>query len=246
MTNKDAEHRLKELFSRKEYLADPFWILSLDQVDLSSEIPSAAPQLKVPRSLDEVFSKHDDPQQRDLLEALVLWAQPSTEAIEPHDLRARAEEVRRRYVYLRERGRISVIDDVDDQQISELLREILPDEDEGAGLFGRMRRTLRKSITTILTISRDTGAAIVSRGHDLADLLKKKIAQLRAPERLDELVNAKEEFTKRWYSFPGGKGGKVIFTIAVGTAGFAVAFTVAPVAGIALAAGGLALSLIDP
>lgn len=246
MTNKDAEHRLKELFSRKEYLADPFWILSLDQIDLSGEIPSAAPQLKVPRSLDEVFSKDDDPQHRDLLEALVLWARPATEAIEPGELSARAEEVRKRYLYLKERGRIVVIDDIEDKQIAELLREILPDERGGGGIFGRMRRTLRKSITTILTISRDTGAAIVSRGHDLADLLKKKVSQLRAPERLDELVQAKEEFTKRWYAFRGGKGGKVILSIAVSTAGFAVAFTVAPVAGVVLAAGGLALSVIDP
>ena len=113
-------------------------------------------------------------------------------------------------------------------------------------MLGRMGRTIRKSITTVLKVSRDTGQAIVSYGYDLADLLRERIGQLRIPDKLDELVAAKAEFTQRFYRFRGGKGGKVVLVIAVSTAGLVTAFTVAPVTGIALAAGSLGLSLIDP
>ncbi len=135
---------------------------------------------------------------------------------------------------------------MDDAQIASLLRDIFPVETDKVGLLGRMNRTLRTAVTTVLKVSRDTGRAIVSYGYELAELTRNRIAQLRIPERLDELVKAKQAFTERFYRFKGGKAVKVVLTIAVSMGGLATALTVAPVAGVALSASSLGLSLIDP
>jgi hypothetical protein len=245
MQNNDAERSLQALFRAKDYLADPLLILRLDELEIADGPTDHPLTMQVPKCLDDLLTS-DNPEQRDLLEALVLWARRSQGAMPPNDIRKLVEEIRRNYRELQARGIIRPIEDVDDDQIARLLRDVFREEGDGARLLSRMGRTIRKSITTVLQVSRDTGRAIVSYGYDLADLLRERIAQLRIPDKLDEFADGKAAFTKRFYRFRGGKGAKLVLGIAMSTAGVVTAVAVAPITGILVAAGSLVLTLVDP
>lgn len=84
------------------------------------------------------------------------------------------------------------------------------------------KNVLADTIGKIMTFSKKTGKKIISKSKRLLKSLGGKIAALQLPDRADNLVQAKQNFTGKLFNFKGGKAAKVFVGIVIGVAGAAV------------------------
>ena len=240
---RSLDAHLRKVLDDNEYLADLFHLLHFDEVRVSE--PSAQPPvLLVPAGIDRLFTQRST-ESEDLLTALVLWARPDTASLSPAAIAELVTTIRSRYIQLRESKLVRPIADEADAEILNVLRKLLPDSSPRGSLVDRMTQTVRKSVTTVLTVSKRTGKAILMRGRDLSRLLRKGVDQLEiAAEKSDDLVKKKTEFTARIFAFKGGRATKFFVGFTLGAAGLIVA-PVAPAA-TPIAAAGFMFALVDP
>lgn len=240
MSDPPITDRLKRALDDREYLADIFLILHLDES--SSGLPpdgaGESPKLHVPRSLDEILMA-DPNAPDDVLELMLLWAREDTKRMSAEDLANLARTIRRRYSELREARLFQPIDDEADPAIAETIAQILQPPNVANRPLTRMFHVVRTSVVTLLSASRRTGKSILMRGRDFIRLLRDRITQLDLPSKWDNLAERKEALFKRLYPFRGGKGTKVFVGIAVSVGGIWI--TAPP-----MIAAGIVLAVIDP
>jgi len=232
--------KLRAALDANEYLADIFLLLHLDETQLGAEpsLSVGSPTLLVPESIDKVFIG-EAVDADELLVAILLWGRRDTSSAPPVEVARLAATIRERYMALRKRGLLRTIPDEADPQIAEVMAIIFPEPQGKDSLLGRLSRTVSTSVTTLLSVSRRTGRSILMRGRDLSRLIRERITQLELPARADDLAERKAAFSKRLYSFKGGKGAKAFVGIVLAGTGFAAS-------GPLLAGAGLALAFVDP
>jgi hypothetical protein len=239
---KGDRRELLELLDDKEYLADLFHILHFEEVEVPRP-PAATPILRVPVSIDKLFTKWNK-ESEELLTALVIWARPETASFNPSAMTQLVSTIRSRYLALRELSLVRPIDDEADPEILALIRQLLPDAAPRGSLLDRMTQTVRTSVTTILSVSKRTGKGILTRGRKLSRFLRDKVIQLELPRKADDVVQKKQEFTARVFAFKGGRATKFFVGVAFGVAGILVS-PAAPAA-VPVAVAGLAFAFVDP
>jgi hypothetical protein len=206
--------KLKAALDANEYLADIFVLLHLDETQLGTDAsPSdGSPILLVPESIDKVFTG-EATEADELLLAMLLWGRRDSSGASPVEMARVAATIRERYMALRQRELVRTIPDESDPEIAAAVAIIFPEPPQKDGFLGRLSRTVRTSVTTVLSVSRRTGQSILMRGRDLSRLIRARISQLELPARADDLAEKKVAFSKRLYAFKGGKGAKAFVGI---------------------------------
>jgi hypothetical protein len=246
MPNVDPFSALNDAVGGTEFLADLFLILYFDETTKPTD---ETPVLHVPQSLHQLLINQSEDSQQ-LLAGLIYYAREDAKTLTGDELLKLVATLREKYLLFLEREKVRPIADEADSQIRQVVMQLIP-EVESEGLEGRvtlranfltkMRNTVRKSITTTLSVSKRTGMGILMRGHDFSRLIRDRITQLELPAKHNQFFEKKTQLTSRLFSFKGGKAVK--FYVGVGVAlGGLVATSLAMPLGI----GGLALCFVDP
>ena len=240
MNDGPVDDRLKRALEAREYLADLFLVLHLDESS-SGFAPDGAgpsPVLRVPASLHALLAAVPESSD-DVLELMLLWAREDTRGMSGTDLGALARSIRKRYAELREARLCRPIADEADPAIDEAIARLISAQPDARGAFSRMLETVRTSTVTLLSVSLRSGMSILMRGRDLCRLLRDRIAQLELPSKVDDLADRKAALFRSLYAFKGIKGTKVFVGLALSVTGIWVA---AP----ALTGAGVVLAIVDP
>jgi hypothetical protein len=242
--NIDPFEQLIENMQRKEFLADLFLILHFDE---TSAPTGEEPVLRVPESLHRLLIDWSNESQA-IVDALVFASRPETRALLPDAFGELVEHLRARYLEFFERNLLIPIEDEADPQIAQIIRQLIPELEteffEGrvtlrGSLLTRMRKVVRNSVTTTLSVSKRTGMGILMRGRDFSRMIRDRITQLELPAKSDRILESKAALTSRIFSFKGGRSTKFCVGLGLATAG--VFTTVWPVT-----VGGLVFAFTDP
>jgi len=184
----DPFTRLSEVLEHNEYLADLFLILHFDEL---GEARGEQPVLHVPASIDQLFT-HEPSEANELLAKLVSLVREDARTLEANQLTALVARIRSNYLQYRGREMVRPIADEADEEIFELMHQLIP-EPSGVDHLGRLTLegsllkkvagTIRKSVTTTLSVSKRTGMGILMRGRDFSKLIRDRVAQLELPSR---------------------------------------------------------------
>jgi len=238
MSRDDPLKKLLTAFDSKEFLVDIHHLLHLDEADMPSERPSDMPILLVPKCINQIFTTESSAND-ELLEELLKWARPSLHKDDPNTVRATLRTVRSRYAMLRELEAIREIPDEVDSEIEKLVASALPSRARSQSINRRVASMVRQYTTTVLTVAKRTGTAILARGRSLIHSLRSHIAELEIPAKADKLISKKAELGARLLPFKwkGGKATKWFVVIVLATAGLQIT---------AASAAGLLLAFADP
>lgn len=222
-----------------DFVADLFLVLHLDEIEQPTTSNTDGLLLRVPQCIDDLLSRESDGS-AEVLKALITWARPETRTFSDPALETIADSIRSRYAALKQYGYLQSITDESDPEIAAALARALPAAKQQTGVVQRMKETVRKSITTVLSFSKRTGMAILMRGRELTEFVRDWFISLELPAKADRVIKKKAAFTSRVFAFKGGQATKFFVGIALGVAGL---FVGAPAI---VNISGLALAVVDP
>lgn len=237
------EHLIENM-QGNEFLADLFLILHFDE---TSAPTGEEPVLRVPESLHQLFIDWSN-ESLAIVGALVFAARPETRALLPDVFGELLGNLRARYIEFFEKNLLNPIEDEADPQIAQIVSQLIPEIEteffEGrvtlrGRLLTRMRKVIRNSVTTTLSVSKRTGMGILMRGRDFSRMIRDRITQLELPTKSDRILEKKAALTSRLFSFKGGRSTK--FYVGLGLAAAGVFTTAWPVS-----IGGLVFAFTDP
>jgi hypothetical protein len=233
---------LDDLISKLDdsvYVADLFLLLHLDELDQPTATNTENVRLEVPECIDILMMK-DSKDSDAVLKAMIMWARPDLRCSNEPPIDMIIDDIRANYAALRQYKFLQPIEDESDKEVISALARVLSGPRKRVGPIARMKNTIRKAVTTILSHSKRTGTAILMRGRQLAEFLRDRLVSLEMPSKADQVVKKKAAFTARLFAFKGGQATKFFVGLALGIGGL---FPGAPAI---INVAGLALALVDP
>lgn len=218
MAEDDPVRKLLKAFESRAFLADIHLLLSLDQAEPLNQRNPDAPVLLVPECLEEVFARAS-PEHDEMLSELITWSRPDLREAGDGARKKILADIRERYAQWREWGQIEGIPDEVDPEIAGLVEASLATGWSGSNLSSKVKYALTRYTTTLISVSKRTGAAILARGTEMVQSLRDRFAALELPAKADALIEKKEKLGKRLWPFKGkGAKAKKWFVVAVVTA----------------------------
>lgn len=210
MPNIDPFSALSDAVGGTEFLADLFLLLHFDETTKPTD---EIPVLHLPQSLHQLLIDQSEDSQQ-LLAGLVYYAREDAKTLTGGEPLKLVATIREKYLLFLERKKVRPIADEADSQNTQVVMQLIPKvESEGlegrvtlrANFLTRMRNTVRKSITTTLSVSKRTGMGILMRGRNFSRLIRDRITQLELPAKHNQFFDKKTQLTSLLFSFRGAR-----------------------------------------